>query len=224
MRLPKLGIYLSTTVISLGLVFAQSDLDVQKAELSAPFGVANGYLMVVDGDFLFVNTDKPETSVRIPEEKIVSKGLSEGVLVVVTSERFRGLNEFRFRVADPSSFDVAASVPASGTTAGPAASPGSEDEIVYSYEVRHDHWPRGGCDGRLVITPTRIRFESLSNVNHSENWRMEDVKEIRRKSTYALVVRPFNGDNYNFSVHQQGVSREEFDYITKQIAQARTNR
>ncbi len=215
----------ASMAMAVGILPAQTEFPVKKAQLEVPFGSATGYVLQINGDIVFVNEEKPEMSLHIPQSYILSSTVSDDTLIVVTKEPVLGLSEFRFRVdGDADAFVTAPLtreiIPPS--TGNPAPEQSNIEEK--SYRVRHKHFPRGGCDGHLIITGDRISFESLSDLDHSRQWNLTDIKEIKRNSPYELTVKPFGGGDMNFEVQGQGMSTEDYRALTEAVAAGRSRR
>jgi hypothetical protein len=98
------------------------------------------------------------------------------------------------------------------------AEAGSHETV--SYRVRHNHF-RGGCDGRLIISPSRISFESLTKIGHSKQLDLRDVRELTRDYPYELSLTPFAGNTYDFQLIGIGMSSSEYQELVERIASAR---
>ena len=179
----------------------------------------------MNGDVVFVNTEKPEMSLHIPAKIITSSSLNEGTVTIVASAPIHGLSTFHFKLADPSAafaLSAGTSTGRGGRAAAPtgsiAANSAESPGLMKTFEVRHRHFPRGGCQGRLVVREDKIQFESMTEIGHSELWRMSDIKEIKRKNPYKVELKPFQGSGYDFEVLRQGMSPSDFEFITERVA------
>ncbi len=86
--------------------------------------------------------------------------------------------------------------------------------------MRHDH-RIGGCDGRLIVEMDRVSFESITNVNHSRQWGLKDIKELKRSNPYGIEVVPFSGETYNLGIQGRGMSNDEYKALVDRITAAR---
>ena len=100
------------------------------------------------------------------------------------------------------------------------AAPAGADEESLTYRVQHKHF-RGGCDGRLIVSPDAVTFESLSKASHSKRFELKEIKELVRNNPYEISVNPFLGDEYNFQLIGNGMSSGEYEGLSKRIASAR---
>jgi hypothetical protein len=53
-----------------GSLLAQAPVDVQKAELSVPFGTAPGTIVVVGDHLVFIDEEKPDMSFAVPRTEL----------------------------------------------------------------------------------------------------------------------------------------------------------
>jgi hypothetical protein len=223
---------------ALGPAFAQQGGAPQPAgqaypvELSMPFGVANGNA-VVSGDYLiFVNNRDVGNSFVVPRSDVQSANIDNSILtltlrspVQVASQSQSRLN---LRFTNPSDADSIVRW-TKEATADRAANPPSGANAAsvqgqqFSYQVKHDHL-MGSCTGRLIATQDRLVFESMTDINHSRQWAMKDIKEVQHKNPYKLHVQPFTGDDYSFEFIGQGMDNADFALLTKLIADARASR
>jgi hypothetical protein len=90
-----------------------------------------------------------------------------------------------------------------------------------SYQAEHDHL-FGSCSGRLIITQDQISYESVTNLDHSRQWAMKDIKELNRSSPYKIEIKPFTGDDYTFRLIGNGMSSEEYANLVKRVTAARS--
>jgi hypothetical protein len=215
-------------VVIAGLVataaYAQTPVLTQKAELAVPFGVASGRLIEV-GDFLvFLDDEKPDFSLAVSRSQLRSLIVSEQTLTVETVNPVRDRNgehlKFVFRIADPSGLASVGAWYKEGPAPATAASTIASDFVVKTYQVKHDHMI-GSCNGRLIIEKNRVAFESINNINHSRQWSLRDIKELKRDNPYGIKIIPFSGDTYNLSIEGKGMDSETFRELVDRVTAAR---
>jgi hypothetical protein len=91
-----------------------------------------------------------------------------------------------------------------------------------TYQVRHDH-VFGSCNGRLIVEPARVLFESITAVDHSRQWSLKDIKE-RNATAVRHQASPFSGDEYNLGIQGRGMDSGEYNKLVDQITAARAQR
>lgn len=208
----------------------QTPISTQKAELAVPFGVAPGKVITVGPYLLFVDDEKPESSLAVSREDIRDFKISGDVLTVATSKPVRDRSgersQLTIRLSNATdSASLAAwykAAPASPAVAVEAGKPAT-DTARPIYEAKHDH-RIGACTGRLIVEPNRLLYESVTNIGHSREWAMRDIKELKRDNAYGIKVIPFDGETYNLGLLGQGMGNEEHRALVDRIAAARSSK
>lgn len=225
-----------------GLTVAQTPMKVHRAELSIPFGVASGHILLVGDYLVFVDQEKPDASFAISKADIRNMIAEAGVITVETrlpvSDRTgeRSTISFRLQEVDvgsvmnwssapalPLPTPVAGQMPtseASPMTPSPTTSPAG----ALTYEVKHRHRPFGSCNGMITITNERITYESTNNIGHSRQWRLADIREVTQNGPYFFEVEPFVGGRYRFEISGQGMDVQDFKTVVARITAARAAR
>lgn len=216
-------------------LFGQLPVQSQKAEMSIPFGVVTGRLVTVGQYLLFIDEEKPELSFAITRNGIRNLSVVAEILTVETLKPVRDRSgektALSFRLSKP--LDAQLFVDWFKTTAEAAAPPAEKEadkkeaakkETVVptkTYQARHNHFPTGGCSGRLIIEPNRVVFESIGEINHSRQWDLKDIKELKRNNPYSIKIVPFLGNEYNLELQGQGMDSDEFKDLVDRVTAAR---
>lgn len=215
---------------------AQTGGSAYEAELSVPFGTAQGKLLLL-GDYLVFVDD-----LQLPDSFVISRDVIERVTggsQMVNIETKRPVRDrsgervrFSFRLAlgvDPvlvTRWFQSPSVAGAATTAqapAPTPVPAGEKPVAAGelvYKVRHDH-RLGGCQGRLIVTQDRIVFESIDDIGDSRNWLPKDIKELKLDNPYKLTIDPFSGSKYTFEFQGQGMEPEVYRSLVDRVTSAR---
>lgn len=201
-------------------------------ELSMPFGMANGKLVIAGEYLIFVNDSNVENSFAISRNSIQEVSLDNGVTTIALRQPMRDQSGERSKLSlrfsnasdadSVSRWSRAATADRAVTVPFNAAEPKIEGQ-QFTYEVKHSHRV-GSCTGRLIVTADRIIYESLTDVNDSREWSMKDIKEVEHKNPYKLDVRPFTGSDYGFVLLGKGMDNADYTMLTKLIARARATR
>jgi len=219
-------------------LFAQLPVQTQKAELAIPFGVVPGRLVTVGEYLVFIDEEKPEASFALTRAGMRNLSYAAEVVTVETLKPVRDRSGektvFSFRLASPqeappfaewfktTAGTVTAASPQTGKEAEKKEAARPEiPEGAKTYQARHTHFPRGGCSGRLIIEPNRVVFESVGEIDHSRQWDLRDIKELRRDSPYSIRIVPFAGNEYNLQLQGQGMDSNEFKALVDRITAAR---
>lgn len=224
--MPKRRFLLALALLfSAGIVAAQTSLQVHNAELSVPFGVVMGRLLAVGDHLAFIDDERPDTSFAVHRDDIENL-TSEGDRLILESRRAvrdrsgeRRRVSFRLRegsevVALKNWFQQGSAQAAGSEAAGDAA--------ALTYQVRHDHL-FGGCQGRLLIAETTISYESVDKIDHSRQWDLKDIKEIKRASPYKLEIVPFTQNSYTLQLQRTGMDSTTYKALVDRIASQRAS-
>ncbi len=228
----RLSVALLVLLSMAGVSSAASGVQVLRAELSIPFGVVPGKLLLVKEYLVFVDDEKSESSFAVSRKEM--RGLtSEGELAVVETlqpvwDRSGERSRLPFRVGEESAALLSAWFKSAET---PAALPSKAGESKVSesnsdkvYEAEHIHFPFGNCRGRVLVSASQLAFESLTEVSHSRQWPFLDIKQLDRKGPYELEVERFAGGNYKLKLRGQGMDIEDYKKLGDRIAAARSTR
>lgn len=208
--------------------FAQTAIHEIRAELSAPFGTAQGRLIAAGDQLLFIDEQQPSGSFVIPRSNLQGITSDGNILTVQTRQPVRDRSGERTRLTFriPNESDIRNAVSWYGSAGGTSARQGggsAPSGDVKTFEARHDK-RFGGSSGRLVVSANEIAYEALDDANDSRRWQYRDIKEIRLKGPYKLEIRPFAGDRYTLELQGQGMGTEDYKQLADRVAQARAVR
>jgi hypothetical protein len=197
----------------------------QKAEMGVPFGQVEGQLIVAGDVLIFVDSEKPEGSIAIQRSQIENLSVEQDMLMVETRVPFRDRSGERSRLMIKLSNASGAGEVMAWRKAVPGNGAGepsaSRSALNFGYSVKHQHFPFGECNGRIVVTQDRFSYESVENAGHSRQWVLKDVKELKRDNPYEIKVTPFDGNEYAFKLVQKGMPSDEYHTIVNAITEAR---
>lgn len=221
-RLLKLGCAVGIGLVAAPVfIEAQSDIHVQSAELSVPFGVQEGSVVLVDDRLIFVDATEPSASFAIAKSNVATVDQDgEVVTIAVRRPGGNGRRELSMRLSEP---DAVVSWHARTRSASATASAQRDVEAtgaVASYQAQHDH-RLGTCLGQLIIMENRLAFESISEVNDSRQWAFDDIREVRQDGIYKLSITPFIGNSYNLQLVGRGMDSAQYRNLVDKITGAR---
>lgn len=205
--------------------WAQTDVVASQAELAIPFGVAKGQLALIGDKMVFLDDQDATRSFAIDRPNVAATTFSDGVLTVRTKEKIGDRAEFAFRPSDAEFPESALSWGERSVAPQEAAAKPSTaaDGFRLAYDVENKRGMFSKNDrGRLIVTEERMTYESVTNVNESEQWDLKDIKEVKRKNPYKLEIIPFIGGSYTFNLLRDGMSTRDYKTITDRIAELRT--
>jgi hypothetical protein len=203
---------------------AQSTRQAYAVEMSLPFGVATGKLVPNSEYLIFIDDQQPEASFVISRSNIQSIDEQGTNLTIQVHQAVRDRSGERTRLNFRTQTSGAgAALNAWSRMAGPASSvPSTADRRAagMSYQAEHSH-RFGECNGRLMITDDRIIYESVTNLDHSRQWAMKDVRELERSNPYRVEIKPFTGSDYTFRLLGSGMDNDEYSTLVKRVTAAR---
>jgi hypothetical protein len=198
---------------------------VQAVQLSIPFGVVQGRLVNAGQYLIFIDDDAVQNSFAVNRADISDMAASNDTLTMKLSrpvqDRAGQQSNLTFRFTDPAGAQVASTWAGQpgGRTQPRTDETADAQAGVMSFDARHNQ--RIGSDsGRLMITPTGVNYESVTEVNSSRRWNYGDIKEIKRDGPYKLKIVPFTGTEYNFNL-SQGMDPSQYDALVKRVTGAR---
>lgn len=225
-----------------GVTLAQTPMKVHRAELSIPFGVTSGHILLVGDYLIFVDAEKPDASFAIAKSDIRHMIAEGGVITLETRQPVRDRTgerstlSFRLQEVEVGSVMNWSSAPASplptpvagqrptAETPAMTPSPTTTPAHTLNYEAKHKHTLFGSCSGTITITNERITYESTDNIGHSRQWRMADIREVKQNGPYFFEVEPFIGSRYRFEIGGQGMDIQDFKMVVLHITAARATR
>jgi hypothetical protein len=93
---------------------------------------------------------------------------------------------------------------------------------TYSTDVRHDHKGKGHCSGKLLADDTGLRFESVTEANHSRSWNYNDLRSFEKEKDHALLkVTPKNGESEHFNAANGATAGALYSLVAQKIVDAR---
>lgn len=203
----------------------QVTVQAQKAELSIPFGVARGTIVLVGDLLVFVDEENPSASFAVAREDIKEVRTEQEGVTLELARPIRDRSGTRSRASFRILGDAGAGLidawhgrtPAAAASAQPAQARAAEGLTL---TTSHNH-RIGSCSGRLLIREDRLIYESLENVSHSREWVLSEIKKIEQKNPYELKVEPFRGNGYDFRLTGGGLDSAEFQRLADRVARAR---
>lgn len=195
---------------------------------SVPFGTVPGKLLLLGNYLVFVDEQQPSASFVVAKSAIQSLNADGSAITVQTNEAIRNrsgeVRRLSFRAVSDADLPVVTSWygggMASTSSAAPAVIPASG---TTTYQARHNH-RFGGCDGRLIVGPDQVSYESVSSVSHSRRWEYQAIKETKLSNPYDLELKPFTGATYGFHFEGTGMEPAAYRDLVDRITSARTNR
>jgi hypothetical protein len=200
----------------------QTPVHVRRADLSVPFGFASGRLITVGEYLVFLDDLKPQDSVAIARGEVRNLTSSGDTVIVETANPIRNsVSKLTFRLT--SQPEITSVLAWYNETPQPSQTkPADGSPEIQTYQVRHDHLI-GGCNGRLIVETNRLVFESITDIDHSRQWSLRDIKELKRENPYGIKIVPFSGETYNLSIEGRGMDSAVYQALVDRITAARAS-
>jgi hypothetical protein len=205
----------------------------QQVQLAIPFGVAAGQLVVSGQNLMFIDQQNAADSFAVARDDVRSINAQGAQMTVLLDRPLQDpggqTSRLIFRLQHPAGageftqwfYATSSDVGQANRTANSAA---PLNPATLSFQVKHDHLI-GSDSGRLMITPHRVIYESVTDVNDSRQWNMSNIKDITRNGPYQLKVVPFSGHPYNFDLlGGKGLSSNEYHALVNRVTSARISR
>lgn len=209
----------------------------QQVQLAVPFGVVNGQLVPSGSNLMFVNPQQASNSFVIPRNNIRTLNTQGSDLtvdlnhpmqypggqasrIVFRLQATAGAQQFtQWFQQTPASAGETAEAGSSTGEANRTTPPNRDADM--SFQVKHGHFLWGSDSGRLMVTPQEVIYESVTHADSSRQWKMSDIKEIKRDGPYKLTIVPFSGDHYDFDLLGNGLTSDQYQTIVKRVTNAR---
>lgn len=209
---------------------AASNRQAEQVQLAVPFGTENGQLVISGQNLMFIDSQQPSGSFVVPRSNVRNTTAQAGDLTfdLVNPVQDRGGSTSRlvFRLANPEGAQQFVQwfhqTQGGSGEANRATEPGAANaqQPLMSFQVKHDHFI-GSDSGRLMLTPTQLVYESVTNVNNSRQWNLSDIKEVHQDGPYKLKIVPFSGDDYSFELMGQGITSDQYQMLVDRVTSAR---
>lgn len=206
-------------LITVPLTIAEEQVTIQKVTLTTPSGTISGKVIGTGDKLVFVDDKNPNSSFTLSRGEIQRYRAEDGAIIVEmarpATDRAGTVSNLRITLVDPASSAVLTKwidMPVER----------SRTVTTHSVDVRHDHKGEGHCNGKLLADDTTLRFESVTEANHSRSWNYNDLQSFEEEKDHALVkVKPKSGDTERFKVTNGATAGALYDLVAQKIVAAR---
>lgn len=224
MKLELMAVFMSFLLTA--TLYSAKDLKVFEAEMSVPFGVAEGKLLLVDDLLIFIDEDEPESSFAVERASLNQLSVNDQNLTIRLAQevntRGGARGELTFRLSQDAG--LAAMEEWGNTAVAPRRTTtqhsGDEENILGTYDVEHNHLI-GSCQGQLVITTQGISYESRTKLSDSRDWSYSDIENFKSESPHEIEIESFRGNDYDFNLAGDSISSSQLTQVQERIAAAR---
>ena len=187
------------------LLLADEPLTIQKVTVNTPSGVISGKVVGTGDNLVFVDDNDPQKSFTLNRGRIRNYTTEKGEILVELERP---------------AFDQP------GTQSNVRITPVERSRSVttYSTDVRHDHKGKGECNGKLLADDTMLRFESVSEANHSRTWNYNDLQSFQEEKDHSLLkVTAKYGEKDEFKTVNGKTAGALYDIVSQKIVGARSS-
>jgi hypothetical protein len=198
---------------------AEEPLTIQKVTVNTPSGTISGKVVGTGDNLVFVDDNDPQKSFTLSRGRIRNYTTQDGAILVElerpTSDQAGTQSNVRITVVDP------ANATALTQWIGMPVQR-SRSVTTYSTDVRHDHKGKGECNGKLLADDSTLRFESVSEANHSRSWNYNDLQSFQEEKDHSLLkVTAKDGEKYEFRTTNGKTASGLYDIVSQKIVGAR---
>jgi hypothetical protein len=192
-------------------------------ELSVPFGVVPGRLLLLGNHLVFLDEQQLKDSFVIPKAAIENLNAEGTTVAVRTTEPIRlrsgDVRSLSFRVSSGGDAGVVPRWYGAGPSSGATMAAAPVGATIH--QARHDH-TFGNCHGRLIVSPEQLSYESVTEVDHSRRWEYRGIREISLPNPYELEVKPASGGTYKLFLEGSGMDPAVFRSIVDRVTAGRS--
>ncbi len=219
---------LSAALAMLSFPFARPAAAVERvmvhpAQVTTPYGSEPGKLVTIGNQMIFVDDANPANSFALMRSEITNLNISNGLMTMSLAQPFTSPfgsgPMLTVRLLDSNPGDLMSWM------TGPSASTGEASRAVvdplantYEYTVKHDD-----DEGRLIITPVDVRFESFNHPKHSRAWTYNSIKKLTSDADDREVkLEPYDSDTYKFKIlGSRTLTQDVYTMVRERIEAAR---
>jgi hypothetical protein len=203
-------------------LIADEPITIQKVTVNTPSGTISGKVVGTGDNLVFIDDNDPQKSFTLSRGKIRNYTTENGAILVElerpASDQAGTQSNVRITVVDPANATALTQwigMPVERSRTG----------TTYSTDVRHDHKGKGECNGKLLADDTTLRFESISEANHSRTWNYNDLQSFQEEKDHSLLkVTTKDGEKYDFRTVNGKTAGALYDIVSQKIVGARPTR
>jgi hypothetical protein len=198
---------------------AQEQITIQKVTVNTPSGVISGKVVGTGDNLVFVDDNDPSKSFTLRRGQVRDYRTEDGAILVEmerpTTDEAGTTSNVKITVVDEANQTALTrwfTMPVER----------SRTVTRYSTDVKHDHKGKGECTGKLIADETSLRFESISEADHSRNWNYNDLQSFQKEKDHALLkVTPKDGDKYDFKASNGATAAAVYNLVSQKIVDNR---
>jgi hypothetical protein len=201
------------------LLMAEDQITIQKVTVNTPSGTISGKVVGTGDRLVFIDDADPGKSFTLNRGEVRNHSAEDGAILVEmerpATDQAGTVSNVRITVVDPANATALTqwmSMPQQR----------SRTITTHSTDVRHDHEGRGECNGKLIADDTTLRFESVTEADHSKTWNYNDIQSFQEEKDHSLLkVTAKDGQKYQFKTVNGATAGAVYDLVSKKIVAAR---
>jgi hypothetical protein len=199
--------------------YSEEQITIQKVTVNTPSGAITGKVVGSGDTLVFVDDANPEKSFHLSRGSVKSYKTENGDILVELlrpeSDKEGTAGNVRITVVDTNS-------QAAITKWMEVPQERSRTVTAYSTDVQHDHKGEGECKGKLIADENSLRFESITEANHSRSWNYNDLQSFDKEKDHSLLkVTAKNSEQYQFKAANGKTAGSLYDLVAQKIVSAR---
>jgi len=199
--------------------YSDEQITIQKVTVNTPSGVITGHVIGTGDQLVFVDDSDTKKSYTLPRGSVRNYKSENGDIIVElarpAADASGTVSNVRITVLDQANQAVLTKW---------MAMPQERSRTVTTYttDVKHDHYGKGECTGKLIADDQSLRFESITEASHSRTWNYNDLQTFDKEKDHALLkVVSKNGDKYDFKTVNGKTAGGLYDLVAQKIVAAR---
>ncbi|HYP07993.1 MAG TPA: hypothetical protein VER03_17310, partial [Bryobacteraceae bacterium] len=199
--------------------YGDEQITIQKVTVNTPSGTITGKVVGSGDQLVFVDDADPSKSFTLSRGSMKNYTNENGTIVVhmlrPEADASGTVSNVRITVIDQKN-------QAALTQWFAMPQERSRTVTTYTSDVKHDHLGKGECNGKLIADDTSLRFESISEANHSRSWNYNDLQKFDKEKDHSLLkVVGKNGEKYDFKTVNGKTAGGLYDLVSQKIVSAR---
>ena len=199
--------------------YSDEQITIQKVTVNTPSGVITGHVVGTGDQLVFVDDSDNKKSYTLSRGAVRNYKSENGDIIVELArpetDASGTVSNVRITVLDQKNQAVLTQW---------MAMPQERSRTVTTYttDVKHDHYGKGECNGKLIADDQNLRFESISDASHSRSWNYNDVQSFNKEKDHSLLkVVGKNSEKYDFKTVNGKTAGALYDLVAQKIVAAR---
>ena len=210
---------LITALCISSILVAQDQITIQKVTVNTPSGVITGKVVGTGDRLVFIDDSDPDKSFTLNRGEVRNHRTENGAILVEmarpATDQAGTTSNLRITVVDEANG-------AALTKWITMPVERSRTVTTHSTDVKHDHKGDGHCNGKLIAGETSLRFESISEADHSKAWNYNELQSLEKEKNHSLLkVATKSGEKEDFKTANGATAGALYDLVAQKIVENR---